>query len=249
MFEGLDFSGIGADQPARKSDRTARRKPDTGLPPNSVAFATQADRHQARRAKSLDHLLSLLPPRLVPGEVWHVLSSGDVDALSYLDYVVSWQPLDHLLISTWVMAEADVARLSDLHAAGLIGRLDCYVGEVFPTSRIAEWQGLSKLCPATGDRRPAGRIEKSREGDGRPARRQRLRARHRKQRQRQHQPPRRADHADRRPQPVRLLCRRLRRLPQQLAPGSSKLNSRVRLAVVTASAFSFPARMCGSTTE
>lgn len=50
------------------------------------------------------------------------------------------------------MAETDVARLSELHAGGRIGRLDCYVGEVFPTSRIAEWYGLSKLCPATGGR-------------------------------------------------------------------------------------------------
>lgn len=54
----------------------------------------------------------ILPEILETGVTYHVISHGDIDALSYLAHVVKSQPLDSLLISTWAMAASDVVLLT-----------------------------------------------------------------------------------------------------------------------------------------
>ncbi|MGH8519861.1 MAG: hypothetical protein ACREU9_00145 [Gammaproteobacteria bacterium] len=85
-----------------------------------------------RRASSEAMLAALLPARLAVGTSYHVISGGDVDALSYLAHIVRSQPLDYALISSWVLAMEDAEAIEAWLKAGTIGTLDLYVGEIFP---------------------------------------------------------------------------------------------------------------------
>lgn len=109
-------------------------------------------RRNFRRAKSTALLAELLPATIPPGEAWHVLSSGDVDAMSYLDHVVQGKRLYHALFSTWCMAMPDVQRFAELIAAGQIARLEAYVGEIFPNQYPAEYEALKATVRPTGGR-------------------------------------------------------------------------------------------------
>ena len=85
-----------------------------------------------RRAKSEAVLADILPSDFVPGTSYHVISHGDVDALSYLRHVVKHRPLTHCAISTWCIARNDVAEVGRWLDSGLIEVMDWYVGEIFP---------------------------------------------------------------------------------------------------------------------
>ncbi len=65
-------------------------------------------RKQVRRAKSEAALADILPAHLDADTSYHVISHGDVDALSYLRHVVKAEALDYVAISTWVMARNDI---------------------------------------------------------------------------------------------------------------------------------------------
>lgn len=107
-------------------------------------------RHQARRAASEATLASILPAEIEDGDAWHILSQGDIDALSYLEHLLKHAPMDYVALSTWCMAMPDVEALERWLQTGRIARLDAYVGEIFPGQYAAEYQAL---CAAV---RPAG---------------------------------------------------------------------------------------------
>jgi hypothetical protein len=108
-------------------------------------------RKNIRRAKSEALLAEILPPVIAEGDSWHVLSSGDVDALSFFAHLVKATPMDYVLFSTWCMAMSDVTAFSDWLKSGQIKRLDAYVGEIFPNQYIAEHLALCEIV------KPAGR--------------------------------------------------------------------------------------------
>jgi hypothetical protein len=107
-------------------------------------------RRQARYAKSEALLETLLPPAFAAGEAWHVLSSGDVDAMSYLLHIMRARQMRHVIFSTWCMAAPDVAQFGAWIDAGVITRLEAYVGEIFPNQYAAEYEDLcnhvAKTC-------------------------------------------------------------------------------------------------------
>jgi hypothetical protein len=117
------------------------------------ARATAA-KHQIelRRASSEAVLLEILPDRFQPGESWHVLSAGDVDSLSYAAHIIEREPLEYLLFSTWCMSVSEVCRFEKWLTAGLIGRLDAYVGEIFPSQYVDAYSALCALVRKTGGR-------------------------------------------------------------------------------------------------
>ena len=105
-----------------------------------------------RRAFSEVTLLDLLPPKLKAGETLHVLTAGDVDSLSFLKYVLRQQDLAHCVLSTWCMAMDDVQQIEEWLAARKIGRLDAYVGEIFPGTYAKEWTALCRIVRPRGGR-------------------------------------------------------------------------------------------------
>lgn len=106
-----------------------------------------ANRKNLRRANSEKHLAELLPPLIADGESWHVLSRGDVDALSYAVHVLAgMEYASHLLISTWCMAEADVQQVDTWLDTGIVERLTLCVGKIFPNQYGDEYEHAKQLA-------------------------------------------------------------------------------------------------------
>jgi hypothetical protein len=118
-------------------------------PPAALARTTA---NLYRRAFSESKLLEILPYHLAPGTTYHVLTGGDIDALSFLKHVIRAQPLDYCMLSTWCMALDDVAQIADWLTTGRLRRLDVYVGEIFPGSYAAEHRALVPVIRAHGGR-------------------------------------------------------------------------------------------------
>jgi len=105
-----------------------------------------------RRVSSDQELSRLLPDFFDIGDSWHIISGGDIDSLSYIAHIVDHEPLDYLLFSSWYLAADGVERLKHWIAEGKIGRLDAYVGEIFPNQYSDVFQMLSEVVRASGCR-------------------------------------------------------------------------------------------------
>jgi len=129
----------------------SRSRGDDALRKAATAYRTRL-RTQARRARSESALSEILPAIIDDGDSWHVISSGDVDSLSYLAHIVRSRPLDYVLLSTWCMALSDVQQLGAWIDNGRIARLDAYVGEIFPNQYGDAHEALVPIVRATGGR-------------------------------------------------------------------------------------------------
>lgn len=107
-------------------------------------------RIQARRASSEALLSKILPEEIEDGDAWHVISSGDVDSLSFLAHLLNFTALDYVAFSTWCMAVDDVEKLGVWLRNKRIGRLDAYVGEIFPGSYAKEHADLCETVRTGG---------------------------------------------------------------------------------------------------
>lgn len=123
-----------------------------GIAASARAIKTRS-RIQSRRASSEAVLASILPEEIDDGDAWHVVSSGDVDALSFLAHILTHTALDYVAFSTWCMAIDDVERIAQWLKSGRIARLDAYVGEIFPGSYTKEYASLVDTV-----RRNSGRV-------------------------------------------------------------------------------------------
>ncbi len=111
------------------------------------AIVRRTSRIETRRAKSEAVLADILPP-IAMGTSYHVISHGDVDALSYLAHILRQTPVETLLISTWCMAMPDVAWLADRLHSGRIGHIDFVIGEIFPAQYPDEYLAVQALAEA-----------------------------------------------------------------------------------------------------
>lgn len=110
-------------------------------------------RHQMRRATAEARLVELLPATFADGESWHVISQGDIDALSYLKHAIdNTSHFDQVLLSTWCIATEDMTQLQSWLDAGKIDQLTLCVGEIFPGSYTAEYQQALAMEAAYGTR-------------------------------------------------------------------------------------------------
>ena len=96
------------------------------------AIAVKTSRLELRRAKSEAVLAEILPADLEDGMSYHVISHGDIDALSYLMHIAKTRPLKTLTLSTWCMAMPDVQWLGEQLHSGRIGHIHFCLGEIFP---------------------------------------------------------------------------------------------------------------------
>lgn len=107
---------------------------------------------QDRRTKSELQLAKVLPVEIEIDDSWHVITQGDIDSLSFLSHIVNHEPLDYVLFSTWCMAIEDVNQFEDWIDNGRIGRLDCYVGEIFPGQYSDAYKQLCIVAKKAGGR-------------------------------------------------------------------------------------------------
>ena len=115
------------------------------------AYCTKT-KHEARRAKSESVLDQILPSEIKDGETWHVMSSGDVDSLSFAKHIIKNNKMDYVAFSTWCMALTDVKQLEEWIVSGEIAWLDAYVGEIFPGTYAKETDELKRVVSMTPGR-------------------------------------------------------------------------------------------------
>lgn len=109
-------------------------------------------RHMMRRARSEAVLAEILPAVFDADCSYHVISHGDIDALSYLKHIVNAGPLTYVSISTWCMAMPDIEEVAGWLDRGLIEVVDWYVGEIFPNQYGDEMARLQKVVQIYGGR-------------------------------------------------------------------------------------------------
>lgn len=109
------------------------------------AIARKTSKQTLRRAKTEAVLLDILPEHLEAGMSYHVISHGDVDALSYLIHIMRHHELDSLLLSTWCMAMPDVEWLRAQAESYRIGTIDFVLGEIFPSQYPDEYEACKQM--------------------------------------------------------------------------------------------------------
>ncbi len=109
-------------------------------------------RNFERRVRSEMFLEDRLPWHWSKGDAYHCFSFGDVDALAYLRAALKQQPLEYLCLSTFAMALTDAELVLKWVDAGLIGRLDMYMGEIFGSKFAEVYAELRKAVAPAGGR-------------------------------------------------------------------------------------------------
>lgn len=109
-------------------------------------------RHLTRKAASEAALSEQLDWHFREGDCYHCFSFGDVDSLTFLKHVLRQQRVHYLALSTWCMAGEDVDDLRQWHRRGMLGRVDFYVGEIFPGSYPEVYAAVLDFLPECGGR-------------------------------------------------------------------------------------------------
>ena len=109
-------------------------------------------RHISRKAASEAALTEALDWHFREGDCYHCFSFGDVDSLTFFKHVLRQQRVDYLAISTWCMAGEDVDDLRQWHRRGMLGRVDFYVGEIFPGSYPEVYDAVLDFLSECGGR-------------------------------------------------------------------------------------------------
>ena len=105
-----------------------------------------------RRAASQEKLRDVLPATFEENDHWHVLTAGDVDALSFAAHVLATRKATYMLFSTWHLAKDDIERFHLRLTDGTVQRADAYVGEIFRNSYPTEYGALCSTMRAHGGR-------------------------------------------------------------------------------------------------
>ena len=120
--------------------------------PTAIAHRSK-QRHELRRAASEATLATILPAQFESGATWHVLSHGDIDALSYLRHAIAgYGYFDLVAISTWCIAMPDLLELRKWLDTGKIDRLELYGGEIFPSQYPDEYALATRMAAEYGMR-------------------------------------------------------------------------------------------------
>lgn len=109
-------------------------------------------RHISRKARSEEALSQALDWYFKPGDCYHCFSFGDVDALTYFKHVLRQQRVLYLALSTWCMAGEDVDDLREWYRRGMLGRVDFYMGEIFPGSYPEVYDAVVDFVAECGGR-------------------------------------------------------------------------------------------------
>ena len=153
-FADFGFDNIGSNQ-QQPTDQQADSDEESAT--ETIAGAKRAhrrtkectelsQRYEYRRACSEVKMLEAMQyVQLQNGVTYNFITAGDVDSLTYLKVVLNQHNLDFVLLSTWCMAAEDILQVQQWYKAGLIRKLDMYLGEIFPGSYKIEWAMVKKF--------------------------------------------------------------------------------------------------------
>lgn len=162
--------------------------------------------YDKRRFSSEARLLENIDWHFGPDRIYHVISGGDCDSLTFLRHVVRQQPLDFCLVSSWCYGVEDVSEMGDWQSRGLVRRFDFYCGEIAKASYAMCSAELGEIARRGGETRD---FPQPFQGHG--LLRQRFRRRDPLLRERKHEPEDGADRHRHPPRDRRLLQGVLRR--------------------------------------
>lgn len=144
LFSGFDQADIAAIQ--------ARYAADMHVAGEARATRRHS-RHTLRRAKAEADLADMLPARFAAGDSWHVISHGNIDALSYLRHALAGVThFDFVLLSTWCITTEDMIELQAWLDTGRIDELTLAVGEIVPSQYTDEHALALKFVETYGAR-------------------------------------------------------------------------------------------------
>lgn len=132
-------------------EKTPKAEDETPKKPRTRGTVTKTKQFY-RRFLSERQIEDVVEWDFEDGAAYHVISGGDVDSLSFLTHVLRQQKLEYLALSTWCMALQDVEELERYLALGRIGRIDCYVGEIFKKTYNNEYCRLIDMHRKYGGR-------------------------------------------------------------------------------------------------
>lgn len=112
---------------------------------NAQHKAEQAKARAVRRAKAEAELATLLPERIEDGDSWHVISHGNIDALSYLRHLLKPMYFDYVGVSTWCIARQDLTEIASWLDAGRIDQFALYAGEIFRNQYGDEYEMVQRM--------------------------------------------------------------------------------------------------------
>lgn len=155
MLDDLDFNvdfdfDIFPETEEKPSEANEAEKDEEPKP--IVKCHRYGHRHITRKASSEHALEESLDWYFQEGDCYHCFSFGDVDSMSYFKHVLKQQKVKYLAVSTWCMAGADVDDLESWYDRGYIGRVDFYVGEIFPGSYPDVYERAKAFCRKCGGR-------------------------------------------------------------------------------------------------
>jgi hypothetical protein len=106
--------------------------------------------HIYRRAWTERRLNEILPVDLERGFTYHVISTGDIDSLSYIRHILRREKIPYALISTWTMMPEAADEIREWLANGLIGYLDFYTGDALLTTYRQRWKQMGAVMKEHG---------------------------------------------------------------------------------------------------
>lgn len=136
LFGGFDPALVARIQAGNAAHKTEQMK---------ARAVRTSNRHAVRRAKAESELATLLPERIAEGDSWHVISHGNIDALSYLRHLIRPTFFDFVGVSTWCIARPDIQEIAAWLDAGRIDRFALYAGEIFRNQYGDEYEMVLRL--------------------------------------------------------------------------------------------------------
>ena len=155
-FMGIDPKKLSFSLPglsfAQVEEKPPAEEPPEEEKPTIRVTHRYGHRHISRKAASEAALSDQLDWHFKGGDCYHCFSFGDVDSLTFFKHVLRQQRVHYLGLSTWCMAGEDVDDLREWHRRGMLGRVDFYVGEIFPGSYPEVYDAVLNFLPECGGR-------------------------------------------------------------------------------------------------
>jgi hypothetical protein len=114
------------------------------VPPSAAAAIAIAKLEMMRVAREKN--LREIFPELQPGHSYHIISAGDVDAVSYLTMLIERHgPFDDFYGSTWTLSRQDCELLDKYLQDGLIKKITFFTGEYFAKRETSVYATLLQV--------------------------------------------------------------------------------------------------------
>jgi hypothetical protein len=120
--------------------------------PPSAVTAIRIKKLELIRVSREENLRKIFPT-IEDGCSYHFISSGDIDAMSYLTMIIERHgPIAELYASTWTMSRQDVELLDRYLADGHIRKVTFFTGEYFKSRETSVYASLLEVINRHNDR-------------------------------------------------------------------------------------------------